>query len=160
MITAQIQSARTQGALNQLARQLADRQVVNHALSLKMFQMVQDNFESESFDGDPWVDLAPSTRRWKEKRGYEMILQNTGALRQSFLPFSDNTLAGVGAQSMASVVAGDPPKAKRPRDLAKIHEEGIGVPQRRMLPSRARALEEAVSIYGYFVARAAQRVGR
>ena len=146
---------RAQRALNKLARQLDDRRTVNLALSVKLQEMVFRNFDTEAHDGTPWATLAPSTIRWKEKRGYSKILQNTGALRASFLPFHDNDLAGVGAVSMKGGVPGDPPGASRPADLAKIHEEGLGhVPARPMLPGRALALEEAVNIYGWFVERA------
>lgn len=146
MITVQVRAQRAAGALRRLARELGDRRAANQALSDKMFQMVADNFDTESHDGEPWVDLAPSTRRWKERRGYDKILQNTGALRQSFLPFSDNDQAGVGALS-----------ALEHAELSEKHERGIGVPARPMLPSRARALEEAVEVYGFFLGRARGR---
>lgn len=160
MITIEVEAMRAQRVLGKLARQLDDRRGVNKDLSIKLQEMVFRNFDNESHDGAPWAGLAPSTLRARERRQKKVltlakILQVTGALRASFLPFHDNDLAGVGAVSMKGSVPGDPPGAKRPWDLAKIHEEGLGhVPARPMLPGRALALEKAVNIYGWFVERA------
>jgi phage gpG-like protein len=143
MISVEIRAQEAQRRLNRLAAQLQNRRPVNKILSAKLFAMVMENFDNEAHDGQPWLDLAPSTWRWKRKRGYEKILQNTGALRQSFLPFSDNNSAGVGALSV-----------RKHADISKKHEEGIGVPKRPMLPGRAKALEQAIIIYEAFIERA------
>jgi len=158
MISIEVRAQIVQRQLNQLAAQLDDRRAVNQAVGAKLFQLVMDNFASESHDGEPWAALAPSTvdarirkaTNNKRKRAalraglsITQILQDTGAMRQSFLPFSDNEVAGVGSRS-----------EREHADLSKIHEEGIGVPRRPMLPSKARALEAALVIYGHFVERA------
>lgn len=149
MITLELRAQLAQGALSKLARQLADRRPANRALSIELDKMVEDNFEREAHDGQPWVELAPSTRRWKEKRGYDKILQNTRAMRQSFLPFYDNDVAGVGALS-----------TKLHADISETHEKGLGhVPARPMLPSRARGLAGAIQVYGVFVERARRGAG-
>lgn len=144
MISVEVRAEEAQRRLNKLAQQLENRRPVNKLLSTKLFAMVMENFDREGHEGVPWADLAPSTWRWKRKRGYDKILQNTGALRQSFLPFSDNDSAGVGALSI-----------REHADISAKHEEGIGVPKRKMLPSNAKALEQAVVIYGAFIQRAA-----
>ena len=76
------------------------------------------------------------------------ILQDTGSLRASFLPFSDANEAGVGAMSYISR------GRKAPADLAKIHEFGTNtIPQRRMLPNRRQALDMGVRVYRVAVER-------
>ena len=135
--------------LRRIAGKLADRRVVNRQLSIDLHKMVMRNFESESHDGKPWAPLATSTIRGRERRQKKpinlfKILQDTGYMRQSFDFFSDNDQAGVGAV-----------ESKAHAELSVIHELGLGhVPARPMLPSRERALEAALLVYGHFVARA------
>lgn len=107
------------------------------------------NFRDEVGEGRPWVPLKPETIRRKKLRGYSKILQNTGALRQSFLPFSDADEAGVGAIAIAGA-----PDKRRP-DIAKFHQYGTStIPARPMLPSREEALGIGVKIYQKHVAGA------
>jgi phage gpG-like protein len=148
MLTVEVKAGEAQRKLKRLADTLSDRRQVNKALSVSLWNMVQRNFQTESHDGKPWEKLAPSTIRARERKQKKAIsrfkiLQDTGALRQSFDFFSDNDLAGVG--SVAS---------KGHADLSIIHELGLRVPARPMLPARAKALAEALNIYGHFVERA------
>lgn len=73
------------------------------------------------------------------------ILQDTGSLRASFLPFHDANEAGVGAVQYVNFRGGG---KRPPADLARIHEEGGGhVPARPMLPSKPQALDMALRVY-------------
>lgn len=70
------------------------------------------------------------------------ILQDTGNLRQSFKPFSDNNVAGVGAQASYGV------------DYSKAHEYGDPknhIPQRRMLPRPQEVERDVLKIYNKHV---------
>lgn len=78
--------------------------------------------------------------------GLLRILQDTGALRQSFAGFYDNDEAGVGARSNAAHA-----------DLSIVHQEGNpsrNLPARNMLPPPAMALEWAIAVYQNHIAQA------
>jgi len=154
---------------------LKDRRTPNRAAAAQLYQFVIKNFETEGgmTEGGRWKELAPSTvlaryrksagakRRATVKAGLRLglsgsdigglsglvfrILQDTGHLRQSFEPFSDEDEAGVGARASFGV------------NYATVHEEGSEdgrIPQRKMLPSEAQALEIGVRVYGFYVERA------
>lgn len=81
------------------------------------------------------------------------ILQDTGALRASFRPFSDGWEAGVGAGVYSSRGAED-----APWDLAAIHQEGRGrVPARPMLPTAEQAKQIGLRVYNAELARVVSR---
>lgn len=78
--------------------------------------------------------------------GLMKILQDTGALRQSFAGFFDATQAGVGAQSNAAHA-----------DLSKVHEFGTEhIPARPMLPPPNLALDWAIEVYENHISQARQ----
>lgn len=80
--------------------------------------------------------------------GLIQILQDTGALRQSFAGFFDATQAGVGAQSNAAHA-----------DLSKVHEFGDpsrNIPARPMLPPPQLALDWAIEVYENHISQARQ----
>jgi phage gpG-like protein len=71
--------------------------------------------------------------------GLLKILQDTGALRQSFAGFYDSDQAGVGSQSNAAHA-----------DLSLVHQEGSPsrhIPARNMLPPADMALDWALVVY-------------
>lgn len=91
---------------------------------------VQQNFKTEGGKVGKWAPLKVGGR-WSRRRGRRFfdsaakVLQDTGRLRQSFLPFVTRRNAGIGS---------DLPYAKK-------HEEGKGergrkLPARRMLPKQ------------------------
>lgn len=86
------------------------------------------------------------------------ILQDTGSLRASFLPFSDANEAGIGAVQYVNFKRrGKPP----PTDLAKVHEFGGGhVPRRPMLPNVRQSMQMAMQVYGKEVERIRRGGGR
>lgn len=80
--------------------------------------------------------------------GLIKILQNTGALRQSFAGFFAEDEAGVGARSNAAHA-----------DLSIVHEFGDSsrnIPARPMLPPPALALGWAIEVYQNHIAQARQ----
>lgn len=82
-------------------------------------QWVQENFRTEGGKVGGWLPFKSGGRR----RGGELdtsakLLQDSGRLRLSFLPFASKTNAGIGSRLPYS----------------KAHHEGIGVPERRLLP--------------------------
>ena len=64
------------------------------------------------------------------------LLQHTGALRSSFVPFGGKDVAGIGSDLPYS----------------KPHNEGTGVPKRRMLPEADDVRERVLDIMGEGVA--------
>lgn len=134
--------------LRSLAAGLLDTTKPNRLVSIELYGFVMKNFQTEGgmSEAGAWEPLAEGTVAWKERHGYSMILQNTGALRQSFAPFYDRQQAGVGAQQI--VGASD----DRPPDIAEVHEFGLGdVPARPMLPSQDQATGLAMRIYNWYV---------
>lgn len=105
----------------------------NKRASIVLYQFVLRNFQSQGGEVGGWEPLAESTVAQKRALGYSAILQNTGALRASFLPYSDDQMAVVGS----------------PLWYARPHEEGTArIPQRRMLPNAEEAQRMVLPIYG------------
>lgn len=107
--------------------------ISNKKASIALYQWVLRNFQGEGELAGGWEPLAESTIAYKQAHGYSKILQNTGALRASFLPYSDDKIAAVGS----------------PLHYSLYHEEGsASLPQRRMLPDEEATQEIALRIYG------------
>ena len=107
--------------------------VSNKKASVVLYQWVLNNFQGEGELAGGWLPLSEATVKWKQERGYSRMLQNTGALRASFLPYSDDNIALVGS----------------PLWYAEQHDEGSGrVPQRKLLPTAEQAQEMVMPIYG------------
>lgn len=154
MIGVQVDNQTVMRKLRGLAAGLRDTKQANQGLAADLYEFVMRNFQTEGglTEAGAWEPLAPSTEDWKERHGYRMILQNTGTLRNSFMPFHDATLAGVGARAL--VGAAD----DRPPDIAEVHEFGLGhVPARPMLPTQAQANAIAMRVYGWFIESQARK---
>lgn len=148
---------------------LTDRRTPNRAAAAQLFAFVIRNFETEGGEttAGHWKKLAPSTILGRLRKGAKgkkragrggggasgavfKILQDTGHLRQSYAPFSDDDQAGVGARASFGV------------DYAAVHEEGSEdgrIPQRKMLPSETQALAIGIRVYGFYVERAVREAG-
>lgn len=111
-------------------------------------QWVQRNFKGQGSNVGNWTPFtyggrlttkAKANAKSIEGRHYiqsnAQLLQATGALRLSFLPFIRKGLAGIGS---------DLP-------YAKPHNDGEGLPQRRMLPKNAEVEAPVFSILENFV---------
>jgi len=122
------------------------------AVSLMLDQWVQGNFQSEGKKvggwrpfkaGGRWIPVGNVAKGKRAglgatKRGMVLdtsakLLQDTGRLRSSFLPFATMWNAGIGSDL----------------DYAKKHEDGDPsrkLPARRMLPKRSEVIDEAHDI--------------
>jgi len=129
---------------------LRDRATINRKVSIQLYGFVLRNFQQGgALQTPPWQPLKASTLKQKARLGYSPLpLLRTGHLRQSFAPFSDENVAGVGAKASEGV------------DYAEFQEEGTKtIPARPMLPTEKLALDTTVQIYGLEIARLRQVAG-
>jgi len=110
--------------------------IMNKKISIILDRFVQRNFRSQGGLVGNWRKLKLGGR-WvgtKKTRRFDTtakILQDTGRLRNSFLPFSNRKLAGIGSDLPYS----------------KSHEFGVGaLPIRRMLPRRREVIGDVIKI--------------
>ena len=91
--------------LRAIATKVSNTEVPNRQISVELYGFVMRNFQTEGgmTEAGGWEPLADSTLEWKERRGYKMILQNEGELRQSFQMMSARLYAGVGAQKLGPI---------------------------------------------------------
>jgi phage gpG-like protein len=147
MIDIEVRANFAQAMLDTLLHQVSNRVPPNKGIAAKLTAMVFRNFDAEANDGKPWAALAPATVKFKAKHGKEKKLQFTAQMKQSFVGFADNDQAGVGSL-----------RGKKHAEISQLHEYGTAImPARPMLPANHLALEEAVKIYQFFIARAAER---
>lgn len=115
--------------------------------SILLDQWVQKNFKTEGGKVGGWTPFSTVTLKIMERtdpgRAPEKLLQKTGALRLSFLPFADKKRAGIGS---------DLP-------YAKTHHKGEGhTPERRLLPDhnpeRQTVMREAREVMADYNAKA------
>jgi phage gpG-like protein len=179
MIGVKVNQEQLQKQLNRLrdaSLRIADTNNANRAVAVELFGFVMRNFQTEGgmTEAGSWEELADSTVEWKERRGYSMILQNEGELRDSFQMMYSPLFAGVGAAKLPPVARSAlqeartsdkefdrkrrkgqlPADAKpvslnlRSPDIAAVHEFGSGnVPARPMLPTFGQALVIAMNVY-------------
>jgi len=90
-------------------------------ISIMLDRWVQDNFRSEGRKIGGWASIKREGR----------ILQKSGRLRSSFIPFANLKDAGIGSDLPYS----------------EIHEKGIGVRKRRILPIQKEVHKDIVTVY-------------
>lgn len=163
MIFASVRSAKVERNLEQLAKGVTHRAPIHQKIGVQLYGITMRNFREQGNNGIKWAPLKAGGRwvgqkggkgksRFKGTRRLDVsarILQDTGAMRQSFLSFWDDDVAGVGAASF-----------REHADIAEAHEFGVpsrNLPARPMLPTRERALEAAVVIYGIEMQRLAAK---
>lgn len=106
-------------------------------VSIYLDQWVQQNFQTQGKKSDPkgWQPFKyPEWGRHITGKGWDAsakLLMDTGRLRASVIPFHNAMDAGVGSDL----------------DYSKIHDEGIGVPQRRILPRQSKNPEVRKKAY-------------
>lgn len=108
-------------------------------LEIELDSWVQRNFKTEGGNVGGWQPFAHGGR-WIKGYGLDQsakLLQDKGVLRASFRTFKTRRSAGIGS---------DLPYSKK-------HEEGIGVPARRMLPMDKDMKPRADKIFKEHVAR-------
>lgn len=106
-------------------KQLANFRTPYTRASIFLDQWVQQNFKSEGGKVGGWKPFAKSTLEHIAEtdpgRQPAKLLQRTGRLRSTFMPFASDDDAGIGSNLFYS----------------KPHNEGLGrLPQRRLLPTR------------------------
>ena len=90
-------------------------------VTVALDRWVQKNFKGEGVNVGGWKPFARGGRINGDKIDTSAkLLQDTGRLRASFIPFADKNKAGIGSALSYSIK----------------HEKGIEVPQRRMLPTK------------------------
>lgn len=95
--------------------------------SIWLDRWVQLNFRSEGGNVGGWEPFALGGRVTKDGiDASAKLLQDTGRLRSSFLPFHTKNNAGVISDLF----------------YAGYHQRGEGVPERRMLPKRAEVIDD------------------
>ena len=103
-------------------------------IGVNLLNEISNTFKEESHEGRAWKPLSIATisiRRKGGGRGRPKILQDTGTLKRSFVMDANNTRIKIGT----------------PIKYASKHEFGFRqIPQRKMLPSRKKALSLSVSI--------------
>lgn len=146
MISVIVKADAATSAIAGLASSLKDRGLVHRQIAAQFYSWTIRNYDSGGAlrPAGPWAPLAPATVVEKLRLGYSTVPlgPRSGHLRQSFLPFSDNDIAGVGARASFDV------------DYAAVHEEGgveRNVPARPMLPPDEVANGYVTRIYGAFV---------
>ena len=98
---------------------------------------VQRNFKTEGKKVGGWKPFKAGGRRLKNGSfdGSAKLLQDTGRLKFSFIPFHNKKDAGIGSDLPYS----------------EFHEKGKGVPKRRMLPVFGEVKSDIDKIYKGFV---------
>lgn len=141
-----------QNKLNAQRRKLADMGSANAKMAAFLDRWVQTNFKTQGGNVGGWAPFADSTLKKMAKEDPNrlpgVLLQNTGRLRSTFLPFADARQAGIGTNLKSA--SGAP--------IPLFHEEGTKhLPRRRMLPERKDVIARAKLIYGDFAAEVAGR---
>lgn len=125
-----------QKKINNILKKVEDRYIVNKKISILLDQWVQFNFKTQGKNVGGWPPFKyPEYGRYLPGKGWDpsaKLLQDTGRLRASHIPFYNKQSGGIGS---------DLP-------YAKFHHEGIGhLPQRRTLPVKSIDLKLMNKIY-------------
>ena len=111
---------------------LQDTKTPFKKISIFLDNWVQKNFKTQGQMVGGWEPFKIGGR-WIKGKGLDTgakLLQDTGRLRASFLPFASKNDAGIGSDLPYS----------------KIHQEGKGVPKRRVLPQKGEVFDDAKKI--------------
>lgn len=113
-------AAEMQRSLDRKRKELANFSPLMAQVAIFLDQWVQENFKTEGGKIGGWLPFKSGGRRLRngEFDTSAKLLQDSGRLRASFLPFASKKDAGIGSKM----------------DYSKAHQEGIRVPERRMLP--------------------------
>lgn len=155
MIVVTVQSGDALQRLRNMAKVMKpeQRELANRQAGVQLHGDVIRTFAAQGqTQGRPrWLPLKFGGR-WKGKgkgRRFQTVyqlLQDTGALRNAYIPLHDDSQAGVGAQSL-----------KAHADLAVVHQFGLpakNIPARPMLPTAEHALGVVTRIYGLSIQKA------
>lgn len=120
---------------SQKIKDIKDLKTVYSKVSIFLDRWVQLNFRSEGGKVGGWAKLKSGGRYVGKGRNRRFdssakVLQDTGRLRASFLPFASKKNAGVGSELPYS----------------KTHEKGKGVTKRKILPENKDVWPKAKKI--------------
>lgn len=138
MISVTVDPRNTFTAMTRFISRMGDRRNENRKVAIQFFSFVQRNFAQSGalVESGGWRPLAPSTIAQKKRLRYSSRpLLRTGALKNSFMMFSDNDQAGVGSGV----------------EYSEYHEVGGRAgrpPQRKMLPPTRIAESMVTNVYG------------
>lgn len=122
-------------------KQLDESSAMYARISVWLDRWVQINFKTEGGNVGRWLPFRAGGRR-EAGGGLDAsakLLQDSGRLRASFLPFHSRRNAGIGSDL----------------DYSEVHNEGLGgLPQRRMLPKRVEVIDDVRKIIVQFVRKA------
>lgn len=133
--------------VQQLRKRNADAVAALSALNVPLAQVsvfldrwVQTNFKTEGGKVGGWKSFRLGGRITRDGQidTSAKLLQDTGRLRASFTPFSTEDTAGIYSDT----------------SYAEKHEQGVGVPRRRMLPEKMDVIEDVRKIIKGHAARA------
>jgi len=111
------------------------------AIVTEFDKWIMKNFQQEgrlANRGQRWKKLAPSTVAWKKKHKKKRILQNTGDMKKKWQHIATTKKAII----------------KSKQSYAIYHEEGQGVPQRRLLPDEKQTLAQVKKVTSIFFKKA------
>ena len=115
-----------QNKLNVVQRGIKNPKIPLKRIGIKLLNLVNKNFQTESNDGEGWEPLSENAIA---RKGSSRILVDTGNLRASFL---------FELRGNDTVVVGSPVF------YSEFHEFGDGnLPQRKMLPKPQKAIQVA-----------------
>lgn len=140
---------KTQLALENLASKMKHPESANLQVSTYLMRWVNENFRTEGKLVGGWEPFKQGGRRLKggfiDKTA--KLLDDTGQLRASYLPFYNRVNAGVGSEL----------------PYAEYHQRGTsrGLPSRSMIPKQNDPLvtEKILKIYEVYVLRSGQSLG-
>lgn len=123
------------------------REMPHRRIAVFLDQWVQKNFKGEGQAVGGWAPFQAGGR-WRKGFGIDAtakLLQDTGALRASFLPFASKRDAGIGSLLPYS----------------KSHEKGEGaLPVRRMLPKFPEVEDDVEDIFVEHVKEGLEKMTR
>lgn len=129
-------------AMEKYKKHLKERKRVNGQAVILVDRWIQKNFQTEGGNVGGWRPLSQATiearRKGKNRRGSVRILQDTGEMRRNWKHIYSDT--------EAKIVSGVPYSIK--------HEEGDGVPQRRILPTPEEIWPQLEKLYTLFIQKA------
>lgn len=141
-----------QDKVNRLDKKLdeQDRKRLHKRISVYLLKWVDTNFKTEGGKVGGWQKLKlggrplPRSQRTETKQldSSAKVLQDTGQLRRSFVPFSDSNTAGVGSEIGKF---DNLPYAKK-------HHEGHGaLPRRQLIPTVNQVGDEILEMYEEYI---------
>ena len=127
--------------LNKIKRKTAIDRMYFKAIVTEFDKWIMKNFQQEgrlANRGQRWKKLAPATVAWKKKHKKKRILQNSGDMKKKWQHITSTKTAIIKSKQNYSI----------------YHEEGKGVPQRRLLPDEKQTFAQVKKVTSIFFKKA------